>query len=68
LRGHRTSYTAIDEASRTIVYVSFWDDVEAAKQLGTLPEMQAAGAEMIKLGVEFERPVVNYETLWSITS
>jgi hypothetical protein len=67
LRGHRMSCTAIDAASRSVVYVSFWDDVEAAKQLGTLPEMQAAAAELVKLGVEFERPVINYETLWSIT-
>jgi hypothetical protein len=66
LRGHRATYTAIDAASGSIVYVSFWDDIDAAKQLGTLPEMQAAGAELIKLGVEFERPIINYETLWSI--
>ena len=67
LRGHRMSYTAIDAASSSIAYVSFWDDLEAAKQLGALPEMQAAGAELVKLGVQFERPVINYETLWSIT-
>ena len=60
------SYTAIDATSGTIVYISFWDDPEAAEQLGSLPEMQATGAELVRLGVQFERPVVNYETLWSI--
>jgi hypothetical protein len=66
LRGHRMSYTAIDAASSSIAYVSFWDDVEAAMQLGLLPEMQAAGAKLVELGVQFERPVVNYATLWSV--
>ena len=67
LRGHRMSYTAIDADSNSIVYISFWDDLEAAKQLNKLPEMEAAGSELIKLGVQFERPVVNYHTLWSLT-
>lgn len=66
LRGHRITFTAIDTASHTIAYVSLWDDVEAAKQLGELPEMRAAGAELIRLGVKFGPPVINYETLWSI--
>lgn len=66
LRGHRMSYTAIDATSSSIVYVSFWDDVDSAMQLGLLPEMQAAGAELVELGVQFERPVVNYETLWGV--
>jgi len=66
LRGHRATYTAVDAASSSIVYISFWDDLEAAGQLGSLPEMQAAGAELVRLGVQFERPVVSYGTLWSI--
>lgn len=66
LRGHRMTYTAIDAASSSILYVSFWDDLDAANQLGVLPEMQAAGADLIKLGVQFERPIISYNTLWSI--
>jgi len=68
LRGHRMSYAAIDATSSSIVYVSFWDDVESAMQLGLLPEMQTAGSELLKLGVQFERPIVNHETVWSVVS
>ena len=60
------SYTAIDATSGTIVYISFWDDPEAAEQLGSLPEMQATGAELVRLGVGFRTPGRHYETLWSI--
>jgi hypothetical protein len=66
LRGHRATHAAIDAGSGTMVYVSLWDDLDAARQLDDLPEMLAAGAELARLGVRFERPVVNHETLWSI--
>jgi hypothetical protein len=66
LRGHRMSYAAIDRDSSSIVFVSFWDDLDAAKQLGQLPEMQEAAGELVKLGVQFERPVINYSTLWRV--
>ena len=68
LRGHCASYAAINANSGSIVYVSFWDDAEAAEQLGGLAEMQAAGVELIKHGVQFERPIITYETLWSVES
>jgi hypothetical protein len=67
LRGHRQSHAAIDRESGTIVYVSFWDDVEAALQLARLPQMQAAGEVLTTLGVRFERPVITYETLWGLS-
>jgi hypothetical protein len=68
LRGHRMSYTAIDESSSTLAYVSFWDDLEAAKQLGSLREMQGGRRADDQARRQFERPIVNYETLWSIKS
>jgi hypothetical protein len=41
-----------------------WDTLENAQAMGSLPEMGALAKEFIGLGVEFERPIVNYPVLW----
>jgi hypothetical protein len=66
LPGLRKSFAAIDADSSSIVFVSFWDDLQSAQQLDNLKEMQTSGRELAKLGVQFERPVINYETLWRV--
>lgn len=61
------SYCAgADPASNTMVNVSVWATLDAANQMATLPEMLALAGEFIELGVEFERPIVNYESLWEM--
>jgi hypothetical protein len=37
-----------------------------AKQMDTLVPMLALAGEFVKLGVVFERPITNYETLWQL--
>jgi len=59
-------YVGSDEASGTMVNVSVWDTLEHAQAMGALPEMAALANEFIALGVEFERPIVNYPVLWQL--
>jgi hypothetical protein len=49
-----------------MVNVSVWDSLEHAQAMTTLAAMGALAKEFIALGVEFERPIVNYPTLWHI--
>jgi hypothetical protein len=59
-------YAATDEHSSTIVNVSLWDTLEHAEAMATLSEMAALAREFTALGVEFERPILNYRILWQI--
>jgi hypothetical protein len=34
--------------------------------MGALPEMASLAKDFIELGVEFERPIVNYSVLWQL--
>jgi quinol monooxygenase YgiN len=59
-------YAASDEASSTMINVSVWDSLAHAQAMASLAEMSALAVEFTKLGVEFERPIVNYPSLWEI--
>lgn len=59
-------YAGADPESNTMVNVSVWESVEDARQMATLAEMQALAGEFVALGVEFERPIVDYPSLWQI--
>lgn len=59
-------YVGLDQSSSTMVNVSIWDTLEHAQAMGSLPQMAALAKEFIALGVEFERPIVNYPVLWQL--
>lgn len=59
-------YAGADPASNTMVNVSVWDTVDHAEQMASLPEMLALAGEFVELGCVFERPIVNYRSLWEI--
>jgi quinol monooxygenase YgiN len=59
-------YAGSDSTSNSMVNVSLWDTMEHAQAMGSLPEMAALAKEFIALGVEFERPIVNYAVLWEL--
>jgi hypothetical protein len=59
-------WAGIDRASNTMVNVSVWKSLTDAKQMDTLAPMLALAGEFVELGVVFERPIANYETLWRI--
>jgi quinol monooxygenase YgiN len=66
LPGCRAYYAGSDEASCTMVNVSVWDTLEHAQAMASLAEMGALAKAFTALGVEFERPIVNYPVLWQL--
>ena len=66
LPGCISYYVGSDAASATMVNVSVWDTLEHATAMSTLAPMVALAREFIELGVEFERPIVNYPALWQL--
>ncbi len=59
-------FAAIDRESSTMVNVSVWRSLADAQQMQTLGPMQALAEDFTQQGVRFERPIVNYETLWAV--
>ncbi len=59
-------FAAIDRESSSMVNVSVWQTLADARQMQSLAPMLALAEEFTREGVRFERPVVNYETLWEI--
>jgi quinol monooxygenase YgiN len=59
-------WAGIDHHSNTMVNVSVWRSLTDAKQMETLSSMLALAAEFSKLGVNFERPIINYDILWEV--
>jgi hypothetical protein len=57
-------YAAIERESSTMINVSVWRSLEDAVQMQTLAPMLALAESFAQLGVRFERPILNYETLW----
>jgi hypothetical protein len=59
-------FAAIDRESSSMVNVSVWRSLSDAQQMQTLAPMQALAEEFTREGVRFERPIINYETLWQV--
>lgn len=57
-------YAGADEATSSLTNVSIWVDLAAAKQLDTYEPMLRLGRTFVDAGVTFERPIMNYSTLW----
>jgi hypothetical protein len=66
MAGFLSYYVGADESSCTKINVSVWDTHEHAQAMGALPEMASLAKDFIELGVEFERPIVNYSVLWQL--
>jgi len=66
MSGNRGFFAGIDPENFTMVNVSFWDSVKAAKQMEHFQPMLDLAQEFIKMGVRFERPILNFEPLWTI--
>jgi quinol monooxygenase YgiN len=66
MQGCLSYFAGSDEASGTMINVSVWDTLEHAQAMAALPEMAALARQFIAMGVEFERPIVNYPVLWSV--
>jgi hypothetical protein len=66
MHGLMTFYVGADEATSSLANVSIWTDLEAAKQLDTFQPMLDLGKEFVAKGAQFERPIMNYATLWQL--
>jgi hypothetical protein len=65
LRGLIYYHAGVDASTNTIVNVSIWHDLEAAKQMDTLHVMLAVRPVLEAAGVTFDK-IANYEPLWMI--
>jgi hypothetical protein len=59
-------FAAIDRESSSMVNVSVWRSLADAHQMQTLGPMLALAEDFTREGVRFERPIINYETLWTV--
>jgi hypothetical protein len=66
MRGLLSFYSGADEATSSLTNVSLWTDLSAAKQLDTFQPMLDLGKEFVAKGAVFERPIMNYATLWQL--
>src|SRR5438477_6159962 len=65
LRGLIYYHAGVDPVTNTIVNVSIWTDLDAARQMDTLAPMLALRPGAEQAGVQFG-PIANYEPLWTI--
>jgi hypothetical protein len=59
-------YTGADEATSSLSNVSVWTDLASARQLDTFQPMLDLGKTFVAKGATFERPIMNYTTLWQL--
>src|ERR1022692_932998 len=64
--GNRGFFAGIDVENFAMINVSYWDSIEAAKQIEHFQPMLDLAKEFIEMGVRFERPILNFEQLWII--
>jgi quinol monooxygenase YgiN len=66
LPGCVSYFVGSDALSNTLVNVGVWDTLEHAEAMSSLAEMAALAKEFIEIGVQFERPIPNYEVMWQL--
>lgn len=66
MRGLIHYYAGADEAVASLTNVSIWQSLDDAKQMDTFRPMLELGKEFAAKGAAFERPIMNYATLWQI--
>ena len=66
LPGCVSYFVGSDALSNTLVNVSVWDTLEHAEAMSSHAEMAALAKEFIEIGVQFERPIANYEVMWQL--
>jgi len=66
MSGNQGYFAGIDKQNAAIVNVSTWESLDNAKQMESFRPMLDLAGEFVALGVRFERPVLNFETVWTI--
>jgi hypothetical protein len=57
-------YSGADRSTLSFANTSLWDTLEHAHQLDRFQPMLDAGKRFMAAGARFERPIMNYPTLW----
>jgi hypothetical protein len=57
-------YAGADEATNSLTNPSVWDGLENAQQLDHFQPMLDCGKRFAAEDATFERPIMNYATLW----
>ena len=66
MRGLLAYYAGVDEATSSLTNVRVWVDLAAAKQMDSFEPMLALARRFAAAGATFERPIMNYATLWQL--
>jgi hypothetical protein len=66
LQGNIGYYVGIDRENSVMTNVSIWNSLEDAHQMASLQAMADLAAQFIAAGVQFERPITNHQTLWTV--
>jgi hypothetical protein len=66
MEGLLSFYFGADEETSSLSNVSLWSSLEAARQLDTFQPMLDLGKPFAEKGATFERPIMNYATLWEL--
>jgi hypothetical protein len=67
LRGLLYYHASVDPLTNTVVNVSIWSDLAAAKQMDTLDAMLAQRPILEGAGVRYDK-IANYEPFWTIAN
>ena len=59
-------YAGADETTSSLTNTSIWDTLDHAKQMDTFQPMLDSAKRFAAEGATFERPIMNYATLWQI--
>jgi len=60
LPGYVDGYVGVDRQNGSMIWVTFWDSVEHANALGSLPAMRASNASFTSGGLKFD-PIATHE-------
>lgn len=66
MTGNIDYFVGIDAENNAIVNVSSWKTLSAARQMDHFQPMLDLAREFVGMGVHFDRPILNFEPVWTI--
>jgi hypothetical protein len=66
MHGCRGYFAGSDQVTSSLSNVSLWDSLEDAQQMERFQPMLDLGKRFVEAGANFERPIMNYGTLWQL--
>jgi hypothetical protein len=66
MRGNLGYYVGVDRVNNAMSNVSIWESIEAANQMATFQPMLDLAGRFVALGVRFQRPILNFTTVWEL--